>query len=131
MTGYADPELLVGQWLRDTLNIKVWDDPNPPSNRPFTAPIAHLLRGRSANVVPRSIDDVLLDCDVYAAIADHARNAAMRIWAAMTLQLPLHTFANGVFVKSATATPPPFWIPDPRAYRRSATYRVILHGFVA
>lgn len=130
MTGYADPELLVGQWIRDTLNIKVWNDPRPPPNRAFTAPLAHVLRAPSGNPAPLTIDDMLLDCDVYASVADHARDTAARIWSAMTLQLPKTTFANGAFVKASTASTPPFWSPDPKVYRRSATYRVILHALV-
>lgn len=130
MSGYADPETLVGAWLHDTLGIKVWDDPNPPAYQRYTSPLTHLIRAKGGQEMALTLDEVLLDCDVYAAVADHARDTAQQIWAAMTLQLPKHTFGNGVFVKLSKAFMRPCWTPDPKWYRRSATYRLILHGLV-
>lgn len=131
MTGYGDPELLVGRWLRDRLNIKVFLDPNLPADWPFTAPIAHLQRGSGLGASPLSLDDVVLDIDVYAAKADSARKTADDIWSAMTLGLQLTTFPNGVLVKLSQAVSQPTWAPDPKVYRRTAAYRVLLHGFVS
>lgn len=131
MTVYADPETLIGAWLKDTLTIKVWADPRPPGNERFTAPLAHVQRAPGLGAVPLSLDDVQLDVDVYAADADHARDTAGAIWSAITLQLPLTTFPGGVLVKYARALTPPMWTPDPKVFRRSATYRVVLHGMVA
>lgn len=130
MTGYADPELLVSEWLNGLLGIKTWADPILPSTWRFEAPVAHIQRGRGLGAVPLSLDDVTLDIDTYAANADHARGTASDIWAAMTLQLPKTTFLNGVFCMSAGALSQPMWTPDPKVFRRSAAYRVILHGFV-
>lgn len=130
MTAYADPELLVADWLRDTLSIKVWRDPKLPGNEPFTAPLTHVQRGAGLGASPLTLDDVTLDVDVYAAAADHARDVAGRVWAAIVLQLPLTTFGNGVFCKFTSAITPPMWGPDPTAYRRTAAYRIVLHGLV-
>lgn len=130
MTGYADPELLVGDWIRDTLGIVVREDPNLRHDSWSLAPVAHIQRSPGGFGAPLTIDDVLLDVDVYAATADHARATAGRIWAAVTLDLPLHTFSNGAFVKAATVQTAPFWGPITKGFRRSATYRVILHGLV-
>lgn len=130
MVGYADAELLVGEWLRDTLEVKLWDDPRPPVYQRYTSPLVHLLRGPGSEPLVITLDGALLDCDVYAAEADHARKVAHDIWSAMVFTLPGHTFANGVFVKRVTAEPAPFWISDPKWCRRSATYRVILHGVI-
>jgi hypothetical protein len=130
VTGYADPELLIATWLHDTLDIKVWADPRLDPNWNFKAPVAHVQRGSGLGTPALSLDDVTLDVDVYAAVADHARKAAADIWAALTLQLPLTTFPNGVLVKLVNVIAPPAWAPDPGVYRRTAAYRVILHGFV-
>lgn len=128
---YADPERLIGDWIRDTLDIKVWEDPDPPADRWINAPIAHIQRGPGSADLALTLDDVLLDCNVYAKVADHARDTANRIWSAMTFELPLHTFhPSGVFVKSASCPTRPFWAPEPKFYRRSATYRVVLHGLI-
>lgn len=129
MSGYADPELLVATWIRDALDVKVWADPNPPSNAWTTAPFVWVQRGQSPNGLALTLDDVLLDCDSYAADADHARELGRRVRDAMMLQLPLTTFANGLFVKWVSTESAPAWAPDPK-YRRAAAYRVVLHGFV-
>jgi hypothetical protein len=130
MTGYADPELLVATWLRDLLNIKAYADPRLPDNSWATAPIAHVQRGAGSGGLALSLDDVTLDVDVYSAVADHARETAARIWSAMALQLPLTTFPNGIFCTGTSVITAPFWAPDPKIYRRTSAYRVILHGFV-
>jgi hypothetical protein len=130
VTGYADPETLVSAWLNDALGIKTWADPILPSTWRFEAPVAHVQRGRGLGAVPLSLDDVTLDIDTYAANADHARRTAGDIWTAMTLDLRLHTFENGVFCTFSGALTPPMWTADPKVFRRSAAYRVILHGFV-
>lgn len=131
MTAYADPELTLAEWLHTQLDIKTWADPRLPDNWRYTAPIAHVQRGAGVGSVPLSLDDVTLDIDVYAANADHARATADAIWSAMVFTLPATTFASGVFVTSSTATMQPIWAPDPKIYRRSATYRVILHGVLS
>lgn len=131
MTGYADPELLIAEWLKTTLGdkTKVWRDPKPPKDGWITAPWVWVQRGQGGGGLALSLDDVLLDCDSYAGTADDARDLGQRVWALMTLQLPKTTFGNGVFCTSSTAFSPPSWAPDPK-YRRAAAYRVILHGFV-
>lgn len=129
MTGYGDPELLISAWIHTTLGVKTWADPALPSDWSFTAPIAHVQRGAGAGQVPLSLDDITLDVDVYSAKADTARETAADIWAAMTLQLPLTTLPTGQLVKLSQAVTPPFWAPDPKVYRRTAAYRVLLHGF--
>lgn len=129
MTGWADPEIPVGEWLRDELGIKVWMDPVAPSNAWDTAGWAWVQRAQGGDTLAVTLDDVLLDIDCYAAKADHARNLAQQVWSAMTLQLPRHTFSNGVTVQACTAFTRPCWAPDPK-FRRTATYRAILHGVV-
>lgn len=130
MTAYADPELMIADWLRDTLEIKVWRDPKLPGNETFTAPFTHVQRGAGLGSAPLSLDDVTLDVDVYAAAADKARDTAGRIWTAIVFHLPLTTFDNGIFCKFTSAITPPMWGPDPTVYRRTAAYRIVLHGVV-
>lgn len=129
MAEYPDPETTIGEWLRDTLQIKVWLDPDPPSNAWTTAAWLWVQRAPSGFDMPLTMDEALLDCNAYAKEAGHARTLGQKVWAAMTLQLPRHTFDNGLFVKRVKAEPAPFWAPDPQ-YRRSASYRVTLHGLI-
>lgn len=131
MAGYADPELLIAEWLHAQVGCKVWRDPRLPGDWKFTAPITHLQRAQGGGEPALTLDDVLLDVDVYAANADHARETAHAIWTAMTFSLPLTTFDNGVFVKYCAATARPVWTFDASVYRRTAAYRVILHGLTA
>jgi hypothetical protein len=133
VNGYGDAEVLVGRWLEVQLAgppaVKVWMDPNLPSTWRFDAPIIHVQRGQSASTLALSLDDALLDVDVYAANAGHARKTAADVWALIALKLPHVTFDNGIFVQKAETVLAPIWGPDPKVYRRTATYRVILHGF--
>jgi hypothetical protein len=76
---------------------------------------------------PLTLDIAVLDIDVYAAVADHARQAANAIKTAMLLHLPRTTFGNGVFVQAVTGGSPA-WAPDPAVYKRTAAYTVTLHG---
>jgi hypothetical protein len=130
MTGYADPELLVSKWLATRLGIKVYVDPVLPANSWAMAPVAHMLRGRDQGDTQLTLDVALLDVDVYAANADHARQTAENIRGVLRLELPGHTFLNGVAVSGVTTVMAPCWTPDPKIYRRSASYRVVLHGVV-
>lgn len=129
MPAYADPELLIAEWLHSVTQLKIWTDPTWQGNERFTAAFVHLQRAPGSDDLALSLDEPLFDVDVYAAKADHARNAAHTIWTAMTFTLPRTTFANGVFVKRVRASPPT-WAPDPKIYRRTASYRVLLHGVI-
>lgn len=129
MAGYADPEVLIAGWLHTALGVKAWADPSLPDDR-FIAPLAHVQRAPGQDDAPLTIDVAVLDIDVYAAVADHARDTASAIKTAMLLQLPLTTFSNGVFVKGVNGGNP-IWAPDPSVYRRTAAYTVTLHGLVA
>jgi hypothetical protein len=129
VTGYADPEVLIADWLHVKLGHKMWADLRLPPDWPFTAPIGHVQCGTDPGDVALSLDVALLDIDFYAKNADHARQAAADTRNLMLLTLPLYTFPNGVFVKSVKGGTPR-WAPDPSLYRRTATYRVTLHGFV-
>lgn len=127
MTGYADPELIVSAWLHTATTLKIWTDPRLPSNLRSTAAFVHLQRAAGNDDFALTLDEPLFDVDVYAAQADHAREAANAIWSAMTFQLPRTTLPGGIFVKQVRASPPR-WTPDPQLYRRTASYRVLLHG---
>jgi hypothetical protein len=130
MSSYADPELLVGRWINTELGVKVCVDPRLPHNAWATAPIAHIQRGAGFGAAALTLDDVTLDVDVYSAVADHARETAAEIWAAMTLQLPRLTLPGSIFVKKVECPMPPIWAPDPKIFRRSASYRLVLHGLL-
>jgi len=131
VTAYADPEMLISTWLGDHLGIKTWCDPVLPPTWRFDAPIAHVQRGPGVETPRLTLDDVTLDIDVYAADAQHARDTAGRVWSAMILDLPTLTLPGSIFVKYCSATTQPMWAPDPSVYRRTAAYRVILHGYLA
>lgn len=128
---YGDPELLISAWCGARLGKKTWADPRLPDNWRFTAPIGHFQRGQSGGDTALTLDAVLLDVSWYAADADQAREAAELTRSELRLNLPLHTFASGVFVKSVQTVMAPCWLPDPSVYRRGATYRIFLHGLTA
>jgi hypothetical protein len=127
---YGDPELLVSDWIVSTLGIPCRADPDLRPDSWAMAPVAHVQRSAGFGQVALTLDDPVLDIDVYGADAGHVRQAAQRVWVAMTLDLPRHTFQpSGVFVKRVSATPPA-WAPDPTAFRRTAAYSLVLHNLV-
>jgi len=130
MTGYADAEELIGDWIFEALGRKrrVWWDPGFPSNWPFTAPLIKVQRAVSFGAVAVSLDNPTLDIDVYAAVNDHAREVAADVCSLMEFTLPTTTLPGGIFVKRVVVSMRPVWTPDPKA-RRSAAYEVLLHGF--
>jgi hypothetical protein len=128
MTGYADPELLVSAWLGERLDAKVWADPRLPDNWSFNAPIGHVQRGAGEGDTVLTLDAAIIDVDWYAKNADHARELAERSRFELRTNLPLHTFPGGFFCMAVQTVTAPFWAPDPTVFRRSATYRVVLHG---
>lgn len=131
MTGLPDPETLIGGWLKTVLpGTKVWWDPAPPSTAWATAAWAWIQRGQGGEVLARTLDDVLLDVDVFAAAADPARLLAGSIWAAMTGSLPRTTLPDGTFVTGVWCVTRPVWVPADRGVHRSATYRIVLHQAV-
>ncbi len=130
MGGYADPELLISAWLRDRLGCKVWADPRLPADWDFTAPIGHVQRGQDTGDSALTLDSAILDVDFLAKIADNARQMANQARTELRLHLPNHTWPNGITVSGVETVAAPFWAPDPNVYRRSATYRVVLHGML-
>lgn len=129
MTGYADPELLVSEWLRERLDCKMWADPRLPSDWPFEAPLGHVQRGGGSGDTVLTLDVALLDLDFYAKVADNARVMAERARTELRLHLPGYTWPDGVTVSGVETVTAPFWAPDP-VFKRSATYRVVLHSAV-
>ncbi len=78
-------------------------------------------------------DPLLLEeqlTDEERLVRDTARDYAHQAWNLLRLTLPLHTFDNGVFCTGVQTVTAPFWGPATGVYRRSASYRVILHGVV-
>lgn len=130
MTGYADPEVLISEWLQQRLGLKTWADPRLPQNWTFTAPIGHVQRGQGDGDAALTLDAALVDVDWYAKNADHAREAAERSRYELRLHLPKWTWQSGVTVSGVQTVTAPFWAPDLDVFRRSATYRVIFHGLV-
>ncbi|WP_431728581.1 hypothetical protein [Verrucosispora sp. TAA-831] len=130
MSGYGDPELLIAEWLHERLDLTVWADPRLPSDWPFDAALGHLQRAPGEGEIALSLDAALLDLDWFAKRADHARAAAQRARTALLRDLPGYTWPSGLTVSGVTNPTPPFWAPDPE-FKRSATYRVVLHGVTA
>lgn len=145
MTGFADPEILVAAWLKTRLGdtVKVWANPTLPYGWQFDAPLVHIQRGQDFAEPALSLDLALLDIETYAAEPDNARALADRIRGLMRLELPLTTFDNGIFCKAVETVSAPCWAPfrdpaasnrsgtSPAVARRSAAYRVILHGLIS
>lgn len=133
---YADAETRIEAWLHDNLpqvggrKVKTWADPHLPSNWPFTAPLVHVQRAPGEGDLALTLDAALLDIDVYASKADNARALAEQVRGLIRLLLPKYTWSDAVTVSGTATITPPCWTPDPSVYRRSATYRVILHGLI-
>jgi hypothetical protein len=130
MAGYADGELLVGEWLQAQLGAQVVVDPDLTPYLPFEQPVGHVQRGAGEGDTKLTLDSMLLDVDWYSDVADHAREYAHQTWNLMRFELPLHTFTGGIFCTGVQTITSPFWGPATGTYRRSATYRVILHGLI-
>lgn len=129
MPAYVDAELFLAGWLKDTLNIKTWADPKLNEGWRYEAPITHVQRAPGEGDTALTLDSALLDVDTLAARADHARATAEQVRYAIRVLLPGYTHPdNGLFVKSTQTLMAPVWLPDPKVYRRSATYRLILHS---
>lgn len=130
MAGYPDGELLVAEWLQAHLGAQVYADPDISRHMPFHSPAGHVQRGSGEGDTFLTLDSMILDVDWYAEEADHARDFAGRTWDLMRLALPQHTWASGVTVSGVRTISAPSWAPAIGVYRRSAAYRVILHGLV-
>lgn len=128
---YADAETLIAEWLRGQLGVKTWADPELPDRWDYTAPLVHIQRSPGEGDGVITLDTPLLDVDVYAKVADNARVTAELVRAAFRLDLPHHTFGNGVFVQAVTCLSAPTWLPASGVFRRGATYRPVLHGVIA
>lgn len=130
MIGDAEPEVLIGKRLHTLTGYKIWTDPELPGNERFTAPMGHLQRSSDSSGAQITLDAGLYDLDFYAQDADKARDAARKALNALVYQLPRYTWPNGLLCKSVGVPTLPFWAPATGVRRRSATYRIILHGFV-
>nr|WP_221374401.1 hypothetical protein [Actinoplanes polyasparticus] len=130
MAGYADGELLVAQWLQQQVGAQVHADPDVTRYLPFSEPVGHVQRGAGEGDTQLTLDFMVLDVDWYADEADHAREYAHRTWNLMRFDLPRHVFGNGIFVTGVSTLSAPSWAPATGVYRRSAAYRIILHGVV-
>ena len=130
MVAYADPETRLAEWLHSQLNCKMWADPRLPHNYDFTAPIGHLQRSPGEGDIALTLDSGIYDLDFYGKDADKVRAYAEQARYEIRFVLPGHTWADGITVNGTATVSAPFWGPDPAVFRRSASYRVILHGMV-
>lgn len=130
MIGDAEPEVLIGKRLHTLTGYKIWTDPELPGNERFTAPMGHLQRASDSSGSQITLDAGLYDLDFYAQDADKAREAARKAHMALTLALPSTMLSGLIFVKSVQVQTAPFWAPSTGVKRRSASYRIYLHGFV-
>ncbi|GAB7053127.1 hypothetical protein [Catenuloplanes indicus] len=130
---HADVETLLAEWLAvrfdGWLRTKMWTDPRLPDNWQFAAPLVHIQRTGDGDT-RLTLDAAIVDIDVYARIADNARQVAERVRSEVRLHLPQHV-AGGVVVQATQTITAPAWRPDPTAFRRGATYRVFVHGMTA
>ena len=133
MATYADPELLVSRWLEERLGRKVWADNRLQGDWWTMAPVALLTRGFGEGDTQLTLDAGTYDLDWYGKNADHVREWAEKARGALRFELPLHTFENGIFVTGVQTISAPSWAPEFErgVYRRTAAYRVIMHGIVA
>lgn len=124
---YADAETFLAAWLIETLSIRTWADPNLKPDWKYEAPVHHIQRAPSEGDATLTLDGAVLDIDTYAAVAANAREEAEVVRHAIRVTLPHHTTDDGVFVQATQTVMAPVWLPDPKVFRRSATYRLFLH----
>lgn len=127
---YADPETRIAEWLHTKLKCKMWADRDLPANYDFTAPIGHLQRAAGEGDSVLTLDTAVLDLDFYGRDADRVRAYAEQARYEIRLNLRGYTWPDGVTVNGATTISAPTWAPDPQVFRRTAAYRVILHGLI-
>ncbi len=127
---YADGETRIAEWLRTRLECKMWADPRLPADHDFTAPIGHLQRAPGEGDTALTLDAGIYDLDFYGAEPDRVRAYAEQARAELRLNLPQHTWADGVTVTGVFTVSAPTWGPGLGLYRRSAAYRIILHGVI-
>ncbi len=130
MAGYPDGEALVSRWLHEQTGAQVYDDPDISQYMPFREPVAHVQRAAGEGDTRLTLDSMILDVDWFAEVADRAREYARQAWSLLRFELPLTTFDNGIFVTGVQTISAPSWAPATGVYRRSAAYRVILHGLI-
>lgn len=125
---YTDAETFLAAWLINALSIKTWADPNLKPDWTYEAPLHHIQRAPSEGDSALTLDSALIDVDTYSAVAANARTEAELVRHAIRVTLPHYTTANGVFVQATQTVMAPVWLPDPKVFRRSATYRLFLHN---
>ena len=130
MTGYADPERLVADWLHTQLGCKMWAEPHLPQRWTFDAPIGLVQRGQGLGDTRLTLDTALVDVDFYAQVADHVRDLAEQARYQLRVRLPLTTLTGGVLVTAVDTVSAPAWAPDPDAYRRAAAYQITFAGML-
>jgi hypothetical protein len=125
---YTDAETFLAAWLITELSIKAWADPNLKPDWKYEAPVHHIQRAPGEGDAALTLDSALINIDTYSAKAANAREEAELVRHAIRVTLPHHTTANGVFVQATQTVMAPIWTPDPKVYRRSATYQLFLHN---
>ncbi len=101
-----------------------------PPEWDYAAPIGWVQRGADVSGSVLSVDAGTYDITWYSADPETARQAAGDTRTALMLDLPLHTFPNGIVCKGVTTFGAPTWQRSPTVVARSASYRIVLHGFV-
>jgi hypothetical protein len=130
VTAYADAETRLATWLHGRLGCKVWADPELPHNYDFNAPIGWLQRSAGEGDSALTLDSGIYDLGFYGKTADHVRTYAEKARYEIRYVLPGYTWDDGVTVSGTFTVSAPFWAPDPSVFRRSAAYRVVLHGLI-
>lgn len=125
---YTDAETFLAAWLIAELSIRTWADPKLNADWKYEAPLHHIQRAPGEGDAALTLDSALIDVDTYSAIAANARTEAELVRHAIRVLLPHYTTDGGVSVQATQTVMAPVWTPDPKVYRRSATYRLFLHN---
>lgn len=130
MASYADPEKLLSRWLEERLDRKVWCDLRLPHDWWATAPVALLTRAPGEGDTQLTLDAGTYDLDWYGKNADHVREWAETARGVLRLELPGFTWPSGVTVNQVQTVSAPCWAPEfeKGVFRRTAAYRIVLHG---
>lgn len=123
---YIDVELLLTTWIHATRGVKCVTE--LPSNLADVLPVVQVQRIAGADV-ELTLDQAVVDIDVYAADRASARLLADQVRHDMRLNLHGYTGGGGVVALVEVASGP-HWLPydNTNLRRYQASYRVTVHS---
>jgi hypothetical protein len=123
---FVDVELMLTTYIRTRQGCTAAVD--VPANLVAAVPVAVVRRIAGADTI-LTLDQAVVDVDVYAADRAAARLLSDQIRSDFRLHLSGYVFGGGVVAKVETSSGP-VWVPydNTNVRRYTATYRVTVHS---